>query len=540
MTRSSRWQRSKIKNLEIQFESPVTSHVVQGKGLRFVRPFALIFLVSLSGCVWRPAPPLAVSPTNTTRGADSSAAAINLQQALNHLFRDKSTPPAIWGVHVRSLDRNQTLYSLNPRTLLIPASTLKIVTLAAAVEQLGWGFTFDTRLIATGPIKDGVLNGDLIVQGSGDPTIDNENNLFTDWAKKLKMAGITRITGRLIGDDRAMDAGATWPGTRLGTGWSWDDLIFGFAAPTSALTYHENTVHLVITPGPAAGRTPSAHIDESASGLTLVNRTVTSPRHSESSLRLLRLPGQATLELRGSIPLNTEPIRLPVSVDDPTLFFLRVFHHTLLREGIEVIGGAVDIDDIDSDTVLQSKENSQLLLDHHSPPLSELAISMMKRSQNLYAETIFRTLGDKHGRTIGAGQAVVKDLLETWSIETDQFIILDGSGLSRYNYITPEALVRVLEHVRLNSQSATIFEATLPIAGQDGTLAHRMKGTNATGNARAKTGTMSNVSGLSGFVQTRDGENLVFAILANNYKSRSSTITRIIDRAVEQLADFAR
>ena len=164
----------------------------------------------------------------------------------------------------------------------------------------------------------------------------------------------------------------------------------------------------------------------------------------------------------------------------------------------------------------------------------------MKRSQNLYAETIFRTLGDKHGRTIGAGQIVVKDLLESWSIETDQFIILDGSGLSRYNYITPEALVRVLEHVRLNSQSATIFEATLPIAGQDGTLAHRMKGTNATGNARAKTGTMSNVSGLSGFVQTRDGETLVFAILANNYKSRSSAITRIIDRAVEQLADFAR
>ena len=536
----SRWQRSKIKNLEIQFGSPVTSHIVRGKGLRFVRPFALIFLVSLSGCAGRATPPLTVAPIDTTRGADSSAAAINLQQDLNHLFRDKSTPPAIWGVHIRSLDRNQTLYSLNSRTLLIPASTLKIVTLAAAVEQLGWDFTFDTRLIATGPIKDGVLNGDLIVQGSGDPTIDNENNLFTDWAKKLKMAGITRITGRLIGDDRALDAGATWPGTRLGTGWSWDDLIFGFAAPTSALTYRENIVHLIITPGPAAGRTPSAHIDQSASGLRLVNRTVTGPRHSQSSLRLLRLPGQATLELRGAIPADTEPIRLPVSVDDPTLFFLRAFHHTLLREGIEVMGNIVDIDDIDSKTVLQSEENSQLLLDHQSPPLSEFAISMMKRSQNLYAETIFRTLGDKQGRTIGTGQAVVKDLLESWSIETDQFIILDGSGLSRYNYITPEALVRVLEHIRLNSQSATIFEATLPIAGQDGTLAHRMKGTNATGNARAKTGTMSNVSGLSGFVQTRDGETLVFAILANNYKSRSSAITRIIDRAVEQLADFAR
>ena len=267
---------------------------------------------------------------------------------------------------------------------------------------------------------------------------------------------------------------------------------------------------------------------------------MTSPPHSESSLRLLRLPGQATLELRGAIPIDAEPIRLPVSVDDPTLFFLRAFHQTLLQEGIEVMGDTVDIDEIDSDIFLQSEENGQLLLDHQSRPLSELAIRMMKRSQYLYAETIFRALGDKHERTVGAGQTIVKELLATWSIETDQFIILDGSGLSRYNYITPEALVRVLEHVRLNPQSATIFEATLPVAGQDGTLAHRMKGTKATGNARAKTGTMSNVSGLSGFVYTHDGEKLVFAILVNNYKSQSSAITRVIDRAVEQLAGFAR
>ena len=540
MMRSSRWPRSKIKNLEIRSESPVTSHAVRGKILRFVCPFVFVFLVSVSGCAARPDSPLNVSPPNITLEFDSSSAVIQLQQDLNHLFGDRSIPPAIWGVHVRSLDRNQTLYSLNSRTLLIPASTLKIVTLAAAVDQLGWDFTFDTRLIATGPIKDGVLNGDLIVQGSGDPTIDNENNLFTDWAKTLKTTGITRITGRLIGDDRAMDAGATWPGSRLSNGWSWDDLIFGFAAPSSALTYHENVVHLIITPGPAAGRTPSAHIEESASGLKLVNRTVTSPPHSESSLRLLRLPGQPALELRGAIPIDAEPIRLPVSVDDPTLFFLRAFHQTLLQEGIEVMGDTVDIDEIDSDTVLQSDENGQLLLDHQSRPLSELAIRMMKRSQNLYAETIFRALGDKHERTVGAGQTIVKELLATWSIETDQFIILDGSGLSRYNYITPEALVRVLEHVRLNPQSATTFEATLPVAGQDGTLAHRMKGTKATGNARAKTGTMSNVSGLSGFVYTHDGEKLVFAILVNNYKSQSSAITRVIDRAVEQLAGFAR
>ena len=166
---------------------------------------------------------------------------------------------------------------------------------------------------------------------------------------------------------------------------------------------------------------------------------------------------------------------------------------------------------------------------------------MMKRSQNLFAEALFRTLGAKTGDgTVAASQDAIGDLLGSWSIGGNQFIIADGSGLSRYNYLTPAALVGVLEQVQSNRGSAEVFEATLPVAGRDGTLAGRMAGTAAAGNARAKTGTMSNVSALAGFVDTQDGETLVFAILANNYQSGSGEINRIIDRAVEYLANFAR
>ena len=452
-------------------------------------------------------------------------------------------------MQVRSSGRDETLYSLNQHTLLIPASTTKLVTLAAAADGLGWDFRFETLLLASGPINDGVLNGDLVVRGTGDPTIggrgasapDDPDHLFADWATTLKAAGIHRIAGRVIGDDRAIGNGAAWAGSRLGDGWTWNDLAFGFAAPGGALTFHENVTDVVIEPGATTKMPAMARVEQPESGLDLVNHVVTGPAHGDVVLRLLRLPGQSTLEVRGSIPLGSDPVRRPVSVDDPTLFFLRTLRQTLLREGIAVDGDAVDIDGVDIAATTERERDEHVLIRHQSPALSELAVDMMKRSQNLFAETIFRTLGSRTGDgTVAASQDAVGDLLGSWSIARNQFIIADGSGLSRYNYLTPAALVDVLEHVQSNHQSAAVFEATLPVAGRDGTLATRMDGTAAAGNARAKTGTMSNVSALAGFVDTQDGETLVFAILANNYPPGATEINPIIDRAVEYLASFTR
>ena len=521
----------------------------RGGRLTLLRATTLAALVAMAGCAARTALPPTISPAAAETSPASSRSVLGLQRDLTRLFGDASAPPAIWGVQVRSSGRDETLYSLNHRTLLIPASTAKLVTLAAAATGLGWDFRFETQLLADGPINDGVLHGDLVVRGTGDPTIggrgtsapDDPEDLFTDWATTLKAAGIHRVSGRVIGDDRAMDNGATWSGSRLGDGWTWNDLAFGFAAPGGALNFHENVADLVVEPGTAAKMPAMARVEQPESGLELVNHVVTGPADGDVVLRLLRLPGQSTLEVRGSIPLGSDPVRRPVSVDDPTLFFLRTLRQTLRREGIEVDGDAVDIDGVDLAATTEPKRGEQILIRHQSPPLSELAVDMMKRSQNIFAETIFRTLGSEAGDgTVAASQDAVGDLLGSWLIGRNQFIIADGSGLSRYNYLTPAALVGVLEQVRSDYQSAAVFEATLPVAGRDGTLATRMDGTAAAGNARAKTGTMSNVSALAGFVDTQDGETLVFAILANNYQSGSTEITRIIDRAVEYLASFTR
>ena len=518
-------------------------------GSVLVRAAILTAVVAAAGCVARTPLPPSISPAATPTSTATNRAVLGLQRRLTRLFAEPSVPAAVWGVQVRSSDRDETLYSLNHRTLLIPASTAKLVTLAAAAAGLGWDFRFETELLADGPIADGVLDGDLVVRGTGDPTIDGRGTsaaddsgaLFADWAKTLKVAGIHRVSGRVVGDDRAMDNGAAWTGGGLGDGWTWNDLAFGFAAPGGALTFHENVADLVIEPGMAADRPATARVEQPESGLELVNHVVTGPADGELVLRLLRLPGQSTLELRGSIPLGSDSVRRAVSVDDPTLFFTRTLRQTLVREGIEVNGDAVDIDSADRAAATEPERGEHVLIRHQSPPLSELAVDMMKRSQNLFAETLFRTLGSKTGDgTVAASQDAVGDLLGSWSIASNQFIIADGSGLSRYNFLTPAALVGVLEQVRSNRQSAAIFEATLPVAGRDGTLAARMDGTAAAGNARAKTGTMSNVSALAGFVDTQDGETLVFAILANNYQAGAGEINHIIDRAVEILAAFTR
>ena len=504
---------------------------------------ALALLVS--GCASRgPVPPI-VFPGPGTTPAGASRAVRDLGQSLTELFAQPAAAHAVWGVQVRSLDQHETLYRLNDQTLLIPASTLKILTLAAAADQLGWDYRYETQLLATASIELGTLRGDLVVRGSGDPTIHTPNgqaaDLFSRWAADLGRLGIQRIDGRLIGDDNVLDGGASEPGVGLGAGWAWNDLAFGFATPGGALQYRENVVELIVEPGNQTGAPVTARVDEPASALQLVNRMVTGKPGSDLTFTLRRLPGQGTLVLGGSIPAGAPTVRRMVSVDNPTTYFVNVLRQVLERHGISVGGEAVDVDDLPVEALAGLQRQARVLATHHSPPLSEIAVDMMKRSQNLYAETILRTLGAHFGHGAAAsGQEIVGDLLESWNVAPDQFAIADGSGLSRYNLVTADTLVTVLERMRLDPRNAAPFEGTLPIAGRDGTLASRMVGTAAEGNARAKTGAMTSVRALAGYVDTRDGERLGFAILANNFQVPPSQIIDIIDRVVVALAAFTR
>ena len=390
----------------------------------------------------------------------STAAGDALRADLARTFALPEVDHALWAVKVQSMKTDEVFYSLNPRTLVMPASNMKIITTAVAAERLGWDYRYGTQLLASGPVERGRLRGDLIVRGSGDPTInvppeENEENeepgsVFDAWADQLRAAGISGIDGRIIGDDDAFDDEGR------GKGWAWDDLPYGYATPGGALLHHDNVVELVVQAGQLPGAPASIELRPTGSGLVLVNRVVTSPTDGDFTLQLRRLPGQPTLVVTGRVPAGTEPFTQTASVDNPTEFFVRALRETLVSHGIEVSGPAIDVDTIAAARGPEHQDHQSdipvsgsvdhVLVSHLSPPLSEIATALMKLSQNLYAENLLKTVGaGARPGTTEAGRESVREVLTAWGIPPDAYIIADGSGLSRYNYVTAGALVTVLQ-----------------------------------------------------------------------------------------------
>jgi serine-type D-Ala-D-Ala carboxypeptidase/endopeptidase (penicillin-binding protein 4) len=468
---------------------------------------------------------LALQPALGRAVSQPAAPSISqLQQDIDGTVAQPGLERATWGIVVRSLASGETLYSLNPHRLLMPASNMKIVTLAAAADRLGWNFSFETRLVAVGTIERGVLTGDLVVVGTGDPSLDDweadATHLFASWAKTLKASGISTINGRIVGDDNAIDD--NW----LGSGWQWDDLDQSFAAGIAALTFNENTVKLTIAPGVEESAPARVSLGSETSGLTLRTTARTSAASVPASLETRRLAGTRVLEVRGTIPLGAPPRSINVAVFNPTMYYVSALRTVLMANGIEVRGEAVDIDDISMPAV----DSGRLILSHYSPALPSLGKTMMKLSQNLFAESFLYATGVEAARGV----------FEGWGIPREEILIADGSGLSRYNLVTAEALATILARVAGDERLREPFLASLPIAGRDGSLDDRMKGTPADGNARAKTGSFTNARALSGYVRSAGGEPLVFSIIANNYNAPARLIDQATDSIVVRLAQFRR
>jgi D-alanyl-D-alanine carboxypeptidase/D-alanyl-D-alanine-endopeptidase (penicillin-binding protein 4) len=241
-------------------------------------------------------------------------------------------------------------------------------------------------------------------------------------------------------------------------------------------------------------------------------------------------------------PVGERPYTRPVAVANPTLFFTQAVRDGLIARGIAVAGEAVDRDD------LSDVENDRLggarrvLTRSESPPLSEIIAVVNKDSQNQYAETLLKALDVARGGsgTSTGGRAAIADVLRDWRLDPGALLMADGSGMSRYNYLSADLLAGILARLHADPGTRERFAATLPVAGRDGTLAERLRGTRAEGNAAAKTGSLANVRALSGYLQTRDGETLIFVIVANNFSIPGPTVTWIVDLAVEVLANFTR
>ena len=479
-----------------------------------------------------------------TSGAQTAAplspaaqrAVADLQRRLSAIVDDPVLERGTIGITIRSLTRHDTLFARNERKLLMPASATKLITLAAAADRLGWDFTYRTSLLATGTVRDGALDGDLIVVGAGDPTIDDwagaASDRFKDVAAELKRRGIQSINGRIIGDDDRFVDG------ELPSGWAWEDLFASYAARVSGLQFNQNAARIAVTPAARAGETPLVEVVPDSAPVVVSNLAVTG-RSGGDRLTIDAQPLSPVVELGGSVGPGPRRFVRNISVPNPTLYFVAAFRSALVANGLEVRGSALDIDDVQP---RPDRSSAWPITDMFTTTLEAVAMPMMKTSQNLYAETLLRTLGgaaDVPATTVIA-RSVVADALNAWGVPSTDFYLVDGSGLSRYDLITPSAMVTVLSRVWDDERLRQPYLHTLPLAGVDGTLARRMNRTKAAGNARAKTGSFSHARAVAGYVHTDDGEPLAFAILANNYNEDADRIDELSDRLIVTLAEFSR
>jgi D-alanyl-D-alanine carboxypeptidase/D-alanyl-D-alanine-endopeptidase (penicillin-binding protein 4) len=447
---------------------------------------------------------------------------------LDRTFDDPLLATALVAARVVSLADGRTVYARNAGKLVMPASNMKLVTVAVAAARLGWDFRFTTTLEASGEIQGGVLHGDLIVEGTGDPSITSPDlrgaALFDEWADALRAAGISRVDGRLIGDDHAF---ADEP---LGAGWAWDYLSAGYAAPSGALSYNENVAVIRITPAPAPGLPARVDIGPPGHGLEPAIAVTTGPDGSTTAIDVTRRPGSARLTIRGQIAVSAAPLIRTTAVDNPTKYFVDAMRLSLAARGIGVTGGSWDIDALEAPP---SPGRRQSIARRESAPLSVLAGYAMKVSQNFYGETFLKAMGAVRG--IGSAdrgrQAVTSTLLD-WGLPVESLVMSDGSGLSRYNYVTADLIVGVLQHVWNDPVLRGPYVAALPVGGHDGTLENRMRNTDLDRRVQAKTGTISNVRALSGYLTTASGDKLAFSIIVNNTTAPGARVDQLVERTL--------
>lgn len=493
--------------------------------MRFRRS-AVLLLAALAAC----APARTV--TSPSPAASVAPAAAPISAALDSIFDDTLFANAHWGVLVRSMETGETVYARNAGRMFVPASNMKIVTAAAALEALGPDYRYRTTVAATGPVRDGVLNGDLLVVGGGDPTISERfhgdvRTVFRAWADSLRAHGVTRVTGAVIGNDDVFDD------LPLGRGWAWDDAGDSYSAEIGGLELNEGFVTVRVAPVPgqrAAAVTTRPVSDE---WVPVLGTVWMGPADSVARVRVGRADTLSGVLVSGTLLTDTTVVEEEVAVRNNTRFFASVLRQALLEAGIGIGGASLDADD---DPARGKPARPTVLFTHTSPPMREILVGFMKPSQNQIGEMLLKTLGREHRGTgsAAAGAAVVDSLARAWGMPPRLLSQADGSGLSRYNLVAPAFLVALLER-EARSPHAAVFYDALPVAGRDGTLAGRMRGTPAEGNVHAKTGTLSGVRSLSGYFTTAAGERMAFSMIANHHTVTSRDVDRVAEAALLRL-----
>ena len=494
-------------------------------------------LLAVAACA-PAAPPVSAPPPHPVRAFPSEAEVrADLRRLADSLVTAPEWRNAHWGILIVDPERGDTLYSRNAGKLFMPASNQKLLTGAVALTRLGPDYRFRTELRALGTapsqpvVRDSLLVGDLIVTGTGDPTVSDHARgdgmaPLRDLADSLRARGIRHVTGRLrAGTDHL-------PGPVLGFGWSWDDLDAPYSAGVDELLFNEGFSNVVVRAGAMPGDSVRVATRPTRSLPAVAVRATTAPAGTRRALEIARAPGDSGVVITGTIAVGDSAV-LSMTHREPAQAYLAALQEALVERGITVVGGVGP--QADSASAIAGT----LLLTVQSPPLREIMPLLQKPSQNQIAEILYRTLGREVTGvgTPDSARRVVERQLVAWGADSIGFAVRDGSGLSRHDYVTPETIIRVLAAMRRDTSFA-LFHAALPIAGVDGTIANRMRDTPAQGNVHAKTGFIDKARSLSGYVTTADGVPLLFSFLANNWTTPTREVERVQDAIAVRLASM--
>jgi D-alanyl-D-alanine carboxypeptidase/D-alanyl-D-alanine-endopeptidase (penicillin-binding protein 4) len=480
------------------------------------------------------APTTATAPPTTAIPAPSAPVSrAMLRHAIDSMVTQSEFRNSHFGVLIVDPERGDTLYSLNAGKLFMPASNMKIVTGATALVQLGPDYTYRTAFAISGAVKRDTLHGELIVMGSGDPTISDHMQgsammpLYAI-ADSLKARGIRAVAGGLMPGPDA------FPDTSIGFGWSWDDLGEDYGAGVDALYFNEGFGTAIARGKP--GSRPDTIETYPAHSYPIVKRLAPSTHDiaDTGQVRLEFNPARTAFIARGKLKTAADTIvYVYPNQRDAYLFALR---EALISRGVAVSEQAWGRGDVAKP---YAADLAIPILTIRSQPLRDILPALLKPSQNQIAEILYKTLGLEKTRNGSAdsGRVVIERQLAAWGAQPDGYLIRDGSGLSRYDYLSPETIVRVLDKIRADTAFPVFYDA-LPIAGVDGSLEHRMRGTAAAGNVHAKTGSVANARSLSGYVKTADNHTLIFSLLANNWTVKQASVDSVHNRIAVMLASL--
>jgi len=427
---------------------------------------------------------------------------------------------ARWGILVQQLNSPKTLYSRDAEKYFIPASNVKLFTSAAALQQLGADFRFHTSVYQNG---DGVL----VVLGKGDPSLtDVQLKLL---AQQLKQKGVTKIK-QLIADD------SYFQGNMVNPSWEWEDIQSDYGAPISSFILNENTFSLKLVPS-SLGEVAQVIWDDQdeAKKWQIINQVVTVASDQPTYIDIINISRDLSgtvLRVKGQIGVKSSPYLLNLPITEPNNHFLYHLRTALLSANLSLAKVGV---------VNGGKYQTEIAT-IESPPLAELLTYMNLNSDNLYAESLLRTLSKKKVDSLDqnsdqVGLEVVKDSLSQLGVDPKSYVLVDGSGLSRHDLVSPQALVEILQAMA-KTPNASIYQGSLPVAGKSGTLANRFRNSSAQGIVQAKTGSMTGVFSLSGYIEPPNYQPLVFSIIVNESDQSGTVIKQAIDEIVVLLTQL--